>query len=282
MFTIRGFGAGKLSTTTIMGTESASSEKPVRSLVNVYFPDDGRTFPYYNDTFDLTEGDLVLVSGKLEGLRGVVEKVITKFSIHTSDYQKVTAQIDLAMNGRYRRKDKWMVSWDEGALSPEKLRMWLTPVRKDKKCVPIENENAREGGWVCVEEEDEIICGEGFSAKLHDLESCDDLEKVILDRGRNYYKTGRVKYVSVKNGQGAAFVRGGSWYELSFTRSGDEVRDIYCDCPFPGMCKHEAALLLALADLDKELASTEYEDFTAMSRDFFWDLVETTHQEISL
>lgn len=258
----------------------ASAEKPVRSLVYVYFPDDGRTFPYYNDAYDLREGDLVLVSGKLEGLRGVVEKVCTKFSIHTADYEKVTQKIALAMNGRYGRKDGWMISRDESALSPEQMRLWLKPARKNTKIVPVENSNGKNGGWVCVEEEDEVVCGEGFSAKLRDLESCDDLEKVILGRGRDYFRNGHVKYVSVKNGRGAAFVRGGSWYELSFELSGDEVSEIYCDCPYPGMCKHEAALLLALEDLEKNDVSLS--DCTAISRDFFWTLVETTHQEIAL
>ena len=260
--------------------DNASADKPVRSLVYVYFPDDGRTLPYYNDAYNLREGDLVLVSGKLEGLRGVVEKVCTRFSIHTADYEKVTLKIDLVMNGRYRRKGGCMISGDESALSPEQLRLWLKPVRKNTKVVPVENGDGKNGGWVCVEEEDEVVCGEGFSAKLRDIESCNDLEKVILGRGRDYFRNGHVKYITVKNGRGAAFVRGGSWYELSFTQTGYEVSDIYYDCPFPGMCKHEAALLLALEDLEKNGISLS--DCTAISRDFFWTLVETTHQEIAL
>jgi hypothetical protein len=213
----------------------------------------------------------------------VVEKVCTKFSIHTADYEKVTEKIDLSMNGRYRRKDKWMVSRDEDALSPDKLKLWLKPPRKNRKFVPIENGDGRDGGWVYVEEEDEIVSGEGFSAKLGDLESCDDLERVILERGRSYFKSGRVKYVTVKNGQGAAFIRGESWYELRFSLSGENVVDLYCDCPFPGMCKHEAALAFALEDINKNAADrSDTSDLAAMSRDFFWDLVETTHQEIAL
>ena len=281
MFSIRGFGAEKLPPTTTTATGSTPCEKPRHSLVNVYFPDDGRTFPYYNDAYDLHEGDLVLVSGKLEGQRGVVQKVITKFSIHTTDYQKVTGKIDLSLNGRYRRKSEWMISQDEGALSPDQMWLWLRSARKAQKVVPIENENGRDGGWVFIEEEDTIVCGEGFSAELHDLETCDDLEPVILDRGRSYFKSNRVKYISLKNGQGNAFVRGSSWYKLSFSQSADEVSDIYCDCPYPGMCKHEAALLLALEALDKE-AESDITDYTAMSRDFFWDLLEKTQQEICL
>ena len=262
---------------------TVENEKPKRSLVHVFFPDDGRTLTYFNDAFDLQEGDLVLVSGKLEGQRGVVEKVCTKFSIHTADYEKVTEKIDVSMNGRYRRKDKWMVSRDENALSSDKLKLWLKPPRKNRKFVPIENGDGRDGGWVYVEEEDEIVSGEGFSARLYDLESCADLDRVILERGRSYFKSGRVKYVTVKNGQGAAFVRGESWYELSFSLSGEDVADLYCDCPFPGMCKHEAALVFALEDINKNSAElSETGDLTAMSRDLFWDLVETTHQEIAL
>lgn len=42
----------------------------VPSVVRVYFPERGRAFSYYNERFDLHEGDVVYVSGKLAGFWG--------------------------------------------------------------------------------------------------------------------------------------------------------------------------------------------------------------------
>ena len=54
---------------------------PVKSLVQVRFPDRNMTLSYYNDSFDLHRGDLVFVDGKLEGLRGIVVDVSYNFKI---------------------------------------------------------------------------------------------------------------------------------------------------------------------------------------------------------
>lgn len=37
----------------------------VPSVVRVFFPERGQAYSYYNDRFDLHDGDLVYVSGKL-------------------------------------------------------------------------------------------------------------------------------------------------------------------------------------------------------------------------
>ena len=50
-------------------TESRAVERraaePVPSVVQVYFPSRSRELSYYNDRFDLREGDTVFVGGKL-------------------------------------------------------------------------------------------------------------------------------------------------------------------------------------------------------------------------
>ena len=55
---------------------------PVPSLVRVYFADRGAEYTYYNDAFDLREGDIVYVEGKLEGVCGQVTGVNRNFRIH--------------------------------------------------------------------------------------------------------------------------------------------------------------------------------------------------------
>ena len=39
----------------------AVENKPVKSVVQVRFPSQGRSFAYYNDRFDLRVGDIVFV-----------------------------------------------------------------------------------------------------------------------------------------------------------------------------------------------------------------------------
>lgn len=41
---------------------------------------------YYNDRFDLRAGDIVFVGGKLEGLRGRVTAISTRFKIKAEYY----------------------------------------------------------------------------------------------------------------------------------------------------------------------------------------------------
>lgn len=59
--------------------------------MQVYFPARHRTLAYYNDRFDLRQGDLVFVDGKLEGKQGRVEEASYNFRIRLSDYQRVIA-----------------------------------------------------------------------------------------------------------------------------------------------------------------------------------------------
>ena len=54
---------------------------PVKSLVQVYFPERNQTLTYFNDRFDLKRGDFVFVDGKLEGIRGIVREVSKNFKI---------------------------------------------------------------------------------------------------------------------------------------------------------------------------------------------------------
>lgn len=61
--------------------EGKTTHTPVKSVVQVHFPDRSRTLSYYNDAFDLHKGDIVYVEGKLEGLRGQVVDITYNFKI---------------------------------------------------------------------------------------------------------------------------------------------------------------------------------------------------------
>ena len=91
-FTISGFGgASKEGQETPAAREAEPvSAAPRKSVVQVCFPETGRSLAYYNDRFDLKAGDRVYVSGKLEGVLGIVTSVNYNFRIRLSEYQKLS------------------------------------------------------------------------------------------------------------------------------------------------------------------------------------------------
>lgn len=235
---------------------------PVKSLAKVLFPD-GRSFYYYNDLFALKRGDLVFVSGKLAGLPGHVVKVTTKFKINLSDYEKVLACPDLRIRGEYRRfKDK-MISFDESAVSPEQFRSWAI--------APISEEAASE-----------VVCGEGFEVTLSELEKCEEIAEPVLSRAIGYLEEGRVTYLALRGEQGTAFVAGTTNYEVRFRLKNGTVTELYCDCPYPGLCKHAIAVLITLRGLLRELEDEDFRCLTALDADYFWDTLACTKDVIRL
>ena len=93
---------------------------PVKSIVRVAFPDRGAAYAYYNDQFDLREGDFVYVEGKLEGARGIVIEVNRNFKIRLSDYKRVIGRADTAVSGSFQLAGKYFIALDRGALPYEK------------------------------------------------------------------------------------------------------------------------------------------------------------------
>ena len=86
-----------------LDTNGRQRKKPVpkQSLVQVYFPANGRTLAYYNDRFDLRCGDLVRVSGKLSRLMGRVTAIQYGFRIRLSAYQRVVAVVAPEVDGGF-------------------------------------------------------------------------------------------------------------------------------------------------------------------------------------
>ena len=92
---------------------------PVKSLVQVYFPQQNQTLTYFNDQFDLKQGEFVFVDGKLEGIRGIVREVNKNFKIKVADYKKVISVADINMSGQMHMAGSHFVSFDTLALPYE-------------------------------------------------------------------------------------------------------------------------------------------------------------------
>ena len=273
-------GAG---TDNMLDREANNKQVGVRSLVQVRFSGYA-PLTYYNEKFDLHEGDLVYVSGRLKGRIGTVETVSTKFRIRKSDYEKVLHQLDMSIHGTYVPGGKdYMISTDSDAVSPEQFRSWVEePPSPDRKTWYIDSETGIRTGYLETDQDDEIITGEGYELSLHSLESAEDLTDKILERAKAYRKENRVKYLSLQNGAGVSWVRGGDWYELQFNLSGDEITDLYCSCPYPGLCKHAIASLMVLRELRGLPDMEDCSDFSAVENDYFWSILRQRRKPITI
>lgn len=236
------------------------THSPVPSLVSVSFTDVAKDYTYYNDRFDLSVGDMVYVSGKLAGRMGIVASVNTKFKIRLSDYQRVIAAPCIRFRGTYCQVLDKMVACD-GGVDADTFRSWVIP--------PVP-----EG-----EEAPEVVMGEGYCLPLDDFARDDDADEHVMRRALDCCQEGRVRYLSVCGGVGTAFVEGKYWYEVNFRFSGGMVSELYCDCPYPGLCKHALAVLMTLRVM---LDRLDTEDFIAVDRSFFLKTVVAGRQEITL
>ena len=81
----------------------------------------------------------------------------------------------------------------------------------------------------------------------------DELDPKILERGKEYFYSGRVAYLERNETCVSAEVSGSEeepyQVEINLSETG-KVRDWYCDCPYDWgpVCKHTAAVLLAILE----------------------------------
>lgn len=257
--------------------QTVQAASPVRSLVRVQFLGGKRVLTYYNDRFDLKENDLVYVTGCYAGQLARVREVITKFKIRPSDYEIVHAKLETDIHGVFRTLDgNYMFSLDS-SITPAQFRPWVIPPKGKnpyrKKLPPCMEEDS---------DEDEYVIGDGYSLQLSDLENSDDLPARILERGEGYYEAGNVGFLSLQDGVVTAYVEGTQWYELEFKLDGDNVTELYCDCPYPGLCKHAIAVLLLLRECLKDQRFSEQQNFTIIRKSMLWSMVEYSREEIVL
>ena len=242
-------------------------KKPVRSLVRVRFEDFDRELAYFNDRFDLSCGDRVFVSGKLAGKPGFVTSVTTKFKIKMSDYhyEKVIALAQTPIHGAYKPVADKMLSYDSAALSPEAFRTWVLPPEDDTD-----------------DPDDEVIYGDGYEIPLDDPHRGEEVEHATFERALEYCRTGKIGYVSVRNGIGRAFVQGSKWYELEFRIRNNAIEEAYCDCPFPGLCKHLLAVAIMLSVINRNGDIDLDRDFVLIDKNRFFEMIKHNGQTINL
>lgn len=265
MKSILGFGIEDV-TDTIEAVPAAKTElDPVRSLVSVRFINDGRAFTYFNDRFDLSAGDRVFVSGKLAGKPGIVEKVTTRFRINLSDYQCVISKACDEIHGTYESVIDKMVSYDHAAMTAAEFRSWILP--------PKPSGNGDEG---------EILTGDGYELNLPSLEEDDDVDHTVLERAVEYCRTGKVAYISVTGGVGKAFIEGKNWYEVDFRLHGDMITEMYCDCMYPGLCKHLLAVAITIRAMSKNGGLDTERDFVVIDDNRFWSMAASTVKQVTL
>lgn len=240
-------------------TAALVPQTPIKSLVQIRFPGSGRTLAYYNDRFSLSCGDAVYVSGKMAGSAGIVTDVSTKFRIHLADYEKVIALLDLTIHGDFVSVGDKMVSFGDQTITPSRFESWIIPPVDESKIIGDEDP-------------DEVISGDGYSIDLEDIGGCDDLTQAILERALNYCQEGKVAYLAVQNGIGCAYVEGTKWYRVDFRCENGIITDLFCDCPYPYLCKHEVAVALTLRMLSANTKMEDGDHFVALDRWLFWKL----------
>lgn len=227
-FKISGFGGSKLDRKEASAPyEQSIATAPRKSLVQVRFPGRGMALSYYNDQFDLKQGDLVYVDGKLEGQLGRVAEVSYNFKIKVSDYKKVIALVDTNVHGQFFMAGSHCVAFDPSVISAKQIVSWFKAPAKD---------------------EDEFVSStDDFSFHLEDLKSM-NVNGTIAERGRDYYTEDRVRYLCVDDGHGFAIVEGSESYVVEFQFHGGEISHLVCECPCGYTCKHEFAAMLQLRE----------------------------------
>ena len=238
-------------------TTASHQDTPVKpSVVTVTFPEHGVSYPYYNDLFTLSCGDMVFVEGKMAGVQGRVTKVFYSFKIKPSEYRRVIGLADTQVIGEFHFAGDCILTTDPGALNYSQVATWFYP--------PADKED--------------FLCGVG--EELFSLDCLNEIKMPpnILDRGFDYYARGRVAYIELDHGTGLAIVVGTKPYELEFRYADRMVSGLVCDCFCTDLCKHEVALLLQLKETLDGIA-TQYpfidaNDYVAvMSKGVFYEHV---------
>lgn len=218
---------------------SGSSSVPRRSVVQVHFPKRDMTLAYYNDRFDLHEGDLVFVDGKLAGLRGCVTEVSYNFKIRAADYQRVIAVADTDVHGEFFFADSHFITFEPDTLPAGKVSSWFKAPAA----------------------EDEFLCGSDETAfRLNDLHGM-KVSPEVAERGHKYYVENKVRYLCVDGSRGYAIVEGTEPYEVEFTYRNGEISALTCSCFCSYSCKHEFAAMLQLGELLRRIEEQYADDY---------------------
>ena len=207
--------------------QKASGPVAKKSVVEVFFPDKHFSCSYYNDMFDLKQGDVVYVEGKQEGLRGRVTNVNYTFKIKLSDYKRVIGVADTNVVGEFFLAGSHFVTTDSSALNYEQIITWFR--------APAQ------------QEEEYASSSSGDVFNLADLSGM-NIKSEIAERGHQYYLENRVEYIEIKQGKGRAIVKGNALYDVEFDFDNGDISGLVCNCYCTGACKHEFATMLQLRE----------------------------------
>ena len=196
--------------------------KPKPSLADIRFPDVYSNYTYFNDSFDLHEGDIVFVDGKLEGVAGRVAAVNYNFKIKLSDYKSVISVADTDVKGQLYFGGTRVISFDPNTIPFTKIASWYFP--------PADPEEVVSG-----EDDSTIILDKPETWKV-DIDPCDFADDDLSC----------VDYLSFDNGIGRAIVKGKKGRVVEFFYENGEISKLTCDCYSAGMCEHEIATLFEL------------------------------------
>lgn len=222
-----GFKDNDYNNETVTKKVNTPETTPRKSIVSVRFYSKNRTLSYYNDRFDLKNGDIVFVEGKFEGVRGVVVEVNYSFKIKLSDYKKVVAVADTNIKGELFLADYHFVAFDRSVIPFSKILGWYkAPSDADE----------------------DIVCSDdNCKYSLFDIDAL-PVSGEIKNRGFDYYMQNRVIYLCLDGYMGKAIVKGTEIYQVEFMYSDGEISNLKCDCFCNYFCKHEIATMLQLRD----------------------------------
>ena len=227
-----------------------------KSVVDVFFPDRHLTCSYYNDMFDLKRGDIVYVDGKLEGLRGRVTNVNYTFKIKLSDYKRVIGVADTCVSGEFHLSGSHFITTDNNALNFEQIISWFK----------------------APSEEEDFVSSEGDEVfNINNLVDM-NINKVIADRGYDYFMENRVAYIEIDHAKGRAIVLGTKPYEVEFNFENGDISGLVCNCYCTGACKHEFATMLQLREIltmiENEYPFIDHKNYlAAISKTSFFEFV---------
>lgn len=255
-FSVSGFGRTQTSNRETIPAQGGRTPAPRKSVVQVQFSGFGRSLAYYNDQFDLHQGDRVYVDGKLEGQIGVVTSVTHSFKIKLSDYKRVIAVVDTCVHGRFYMAGSYFVTFDPHTLPAAQVVTWFR--------APSAEDDVYESGY------------DDTAFQLDDLQKM-GAASAIMERGQNYYSENRVRYLCLDGTKGYAIVEGTQAYTVEFEYQNGEVRNLLCDCFCNYPCKHEVAGMLQLREtlglIEKQYAGEYAESgyFAAVAKGTLFD-----------
>ena len=237
-------------------TDAICLPTPDMYLVEVRFDKTRETGTFIVEHMEISEGDLVYVTGPMQDKVRTVIDVTYHCKIRPSKYNRVVAKIDTDLYGEFIPLEHLWVTFERHCMDKDKMRLWFLSPLSDGECV-------NSSGFIPF--------------ALHNLDNF-KISDIRAQRGESYYEEHRVVYICLGKGKGYAIVQGSEYYEVTFTYIDEKIHDILCNCYCEGHCKHEYAVLLQLQGiighwlLDYNTNYGESEYMSAIDKTVVWNM----------